>query len=359
MKNYYEILNIAKNASEKEIKEAYKKLAIKYHPDKSKAPNAEQKFKEVSEAFDVLGNPKKRKHYDQFGTTKQGPVANGDPFDIFRSIFGGSNPFSGRKQVSRGPNINIESLEIDFFEAYTGTKKTITYKRPQKCPTCKASGVKPGAKKEICTHCGGKGVQIQSQGFFTLQQPCRVCSGVGHKFKKEDLCSGCSGAKVKKVETEIEVDIPPGVFDSAVIRIAGKGGDSLNSGPPGDLFIKIKIKGNPLLERVGLDVYSEVPLSVSEAIEGSKKEILTLDRTIKQIEISAGTQPTSTLLLKGAGFPDVRGGAKGNHIVKFLIEIPAVADPSILRNLRQFEKQNSTKKRRDYAILLNEYSSNA
>ncbi|MEK6672090.1 MAG: molecular chaperone DnaJ [Nitrospirota bacterium] len=327
--DYYNVLGISKNASQEEIKRAYRKLARKYHPDLNPGDkSAEPKFKEINEAYAVIGDPKKKEEYDRFGKT---PFDSGgawhegaggprfeDAFefgmgDIFGNIFGKSG--GARGFHAAGTDILI-GLEVTLDEAFSGTVKSINLKREAKCPTCNGSGAQSEA---ACAKCKGSGKMEASKGFFRMSQACTDCGGTGRKITK--ACKACNG-RGKNILTEtVKVRIPAGVDNGSKVKLKGKGNAGEGSGPDGDLYIEITLKPHPVFRKVGDDINVDVPLTFGEAALGAKIEVPTMEGTAV-MTIPSGTQGGQKFKLSGKGFPAPKTGTRGNQYVTVRIAVP-------------------------------------
>ncbi len=332
--DYYEVLGLQKGASEAEIKKAFKKKAMKYHPDRTgNDKSSEKKFKEAKEAYDVLSNPQKKSMYDQYGTTDFGGGAGqggfntsgfgssgfGDVFeDIFGDIFGNSQ---GRNSNQRYKGADLEyEMKLTLEEASFGSEKTISIRTKDNCDICHGSGAKKGSKPVSCSTCKGVGQIRAQQGFFTIQQTCPTCSGKGSVIS--DPCSKCYGSGAININKKISVSIPAGFDNGDIERRAGKGEVGVNQGPHGDLFIRINLLKHSIFKRDGSNLYCEVPLSFAEAALGSEIEIPTLSSNSVTIDIPAGTQTGKCFRLKGKGVKSVRGGGVGDLMCSVVIETP-------------------------------------
>jgi len=336
-KDYYEVLGVSKTATDEEIKRSFRKLAKKYHPDVNKEPGAEEKFKEIGEAYAILSDPTKRKQYDQFGhaafTNGQGGAGfsgfNAEDIDlssIFEDLFGGGFGFnfggSGRRNSNRARKgeDSLVSINLTFEEAAFGCKKSIKLDLNDTCDKCDGKG---GFGETTCHTCGGSGRVITQQqslfGVFQTQTTCPDCKGAGKEFK--ETCSECRGTGHVRKHKEIEIKVPEGVDNGMQQRISGKGAAGYNGGPNGDIYIEYSVKEHPLFERDGEDIYVEVPLTITEATLGCKKEVPTLTGSVI-LEIKPGTQNLTKLKLKGKGIKDVNGSGKGDMFVVTNIIIP-------------------------------------
>ncbi|MBN2851361.1 MAG: molecular chaperone DnaJ [Clostridia bacterium] len=330
-KDYYEVLGINKNASDEEIKKAYRKLAKQHHPDLNKDEKAEDNFKQVSEAYEVLSDAKKRAQYDRFG--HEGLNQNGgsgfgqggfgfDFGDIFDSFFGGGFSQTRRNGPSKGADIR-EHTRITFEEAAFGVTKKIKINRYEDCDTCTGTGAKPGTKKEACQHCHGTGqVKVQQStlfGSFVNVKTCDVCQGEGTIIVEK--CTDCNGTgKIRKQRT-IEVKIPAGIDDGQSISIRNEGGVGDKGGPNGNLIVTISVEKHKFLQRSGYDVYCRIPISFVQASLGDTIEVETLDGMIKH-DIPSGTQNQTTFKLKGRGITSLRTGHRGDQIIEVVVEVP-------------------------------------
>ncbi|MBT9568820.1 MAG: molecular chaperone DnaJ [Thiobacillus sp.] len=348
-RDYYEVLGVAKNASDEEIKKAYRKLAMKHHPDRNPDDKgAEEKFKEAKLAYEVLTNSDKRAAYDQFGhagVDQQAGMGGGDGgasgfsdafSDIFGDIFGGGGAGGGgrRDRVYRGADLRY-NLEIGLEEAARGTETKIRIPSLEECGTCHGSGAKAGTQPTTCTTCGGHGqVRIQ-QGFFSVQQTCPRCSGTGKMVS--DPCTTCHGeGRVKKHKT-LSVKIPAGVDTGDRIRLGGEGEAGVNGGPSGDLYVVIHLKEHPVFRRDGDDLHCEMPISFATAALGGEVEIPTLDGHAK-IKIPAETQSGKVFRLRGKGIKGVRSHAPGDLMCHMLVETPVNLSERQRELLREFEE---------------------
>ncbi|MCO5976473.1 molecular chaperone DnaJ [Ideonella oryzae] len=339
-RDYYEVLGLAKGASEDEIKKAYRKLAMKHHPDRNQgddAKAAEEKFKEVKEAYEILSDEQKRAAYDQYGHAgvdpnaggfRGGPGAEGfggfaEAFgDIFGDIFGGGGAGGGGRrggqQVYRGNDLSY-AMEITLEEAANGKDTQIRVPSWDSCETCGGTGAKPGTKAKTCGTCGGSGTVHMRQGFFSVQQSCPHCHGTGKIIPEP--CTSCNGAgKIKRQKT-LEVKIPAGINEGMRIRSAGNGEPGSNGGPPGDLYIEIRIKPHDIFERDGDDLHCTIPVSVTTAALGGSVEVPTLSSTL-EIELPEGTQHGKTFRLRGKGIKGIRSSYPGDLYCHITLETP-------------------------------------
>jgi molecular chaperone DnaJ len=334
-RDYYEILGVPKNASEDEIKKAYRKLAMKHHPDRNQGDggkDSEARFKEAKEAYEMLSDAEKRAAYDQFGhagvdPNMRGPGAGAEGFggfaeafgDIFGDIFGQQRGGGrGGRQVYRGSDLSY-AMEISLEEAAKGKDAQIRIPSWDECETCHGSGAKPGTQAKTCTTCHGAGVVQMRQGFFSVQQTCPHCRGTGKIIPEP--CQTCHGqGKVKRQKT-LEVRIPPGIDDGMRIRSAGNGEPGSNGGPPGDLFIEIRLKKHALFERDGDDLHVVVPISIARAALGGEIDVPTLDGKAA-IDIPEGTQAGKQFRLRAKGIKGVRSSVAGDLYCHIAVETP-------------------------------------
>ena len=354
-RDYYDVLGINKSATPEQIKSAYRKLAVKYHPDKNKGDKAsEEKFKEASEAYHVLSNNERKQNYDNFGHAAfenggggRGGFGNFDFSshfsDIFEDFFG--EGFGGgrrtRKSNNRGSDLRYD-LSISLNEAYTGKKQDIKFSTSEKCDTCKGSGSKPGHNASSCSMCNGHGQVRSSQGFFTVQQTCPQCSGSGEQITNP--CSSCSGQGKKQASKRLSVTIPKGVDDGTRIRLAGKGEAGSRGAGSGDLYLFINVYSHDLFKRSDENLYFECPISIADAALGSTIEIPTIDGGKAKIKIPAGTQSGKQLRLKGKGMPFIRGSGYGDLYVQLNTEVPISLNKEqkeLLEKFRQIENEKS------------------
>ena len=354
--DYYEVLGIQKGASEDEIKKAYKKLARQYHPDMNPGDKeAEEKFKEVNEANEVLSDPEKKARYDQFGFAGVDPNYGagagggaygggfdfGDLGDIFGSFFGGGFGGGQRRNPNapqRGESIRA-SVSVSFTEAAFGCEKSVTLERSEQCPTCKGNGCAPGTTPEICPDCHGTGtVQTRRQtpmGVFASNGPCRKCGGTGRLIHQP--CPDCRGTGAVRKRKTIKVNIPAGIDHGQTISLRGQGNAGKNGGPAGDLLITVMVQPHELFRRDGVDVFCEAPITFAQAVLGAELEIPTIDGKVKY-SIPEGTQTGTVFRLKGKGIPVLNGRGRGDQYVTVTIETPRNLNKEQREALRRFSE---------------------
>jgi molecular chaperone DnaJ len=347
-RDYYEVLGLQRNATEAEIKKAFKRLAMKFHPDRNPDDkDSEDKFKEAKEAYEVLSEPKRRAAYDQFGhagveggfgagAAGAGGASFSDIFgDVFGDIFGGAGGSrGGRGRVYRGADLRY-NLELSLEEAVHGTTVKIRIPSLVACEECSGSGAKKGTSPTTCPTCHGHGQVRMQQGFFALQQTCPRCHGSGQVVT--DPCPACRGeGRVEKQKT-LSVKVPPGVDNGDRIRLAAEGEAGENGGPPGDLYVQIVIKPHPIFQRDGADLHCEVPISFTTAALGGELDVPTLDGRVK-LKVPAESQTGKLFRLRGKGVKSVRGGAVGDLICRVAVETPVNLTERQKELLREFEQ---------------------
>jgi molecular chaperone DnaJ len=361
-RDYYEVLGIARTATDGDIAVAYRKLAIKYHPDKNPGDEeAIERFKEAAEAFEVLNDPDKRSRYDRYGHAGLNGRGFGahhfsdveDIFsafgDIFGDLFGGS-----RNRPRKGRDVRCD-VTLTLHEAAAGCTKSVEFHRHEKCEECEGSGAAKGSRREVCSYCRGQGRVIQSAGIVRMQTTCPACHGEGSTIKNP--CSSCrgSGQKLKKVITEVQ--IPAGVDDEMRVRITGEGEPSPNGGPPGDCYCFISVLAHPLFERDGQHLVCRVPITYAQAALGTALEVPTLEGR-GELTVPAGTQSGQVFRMGGKGMPDPRRRGLGDLLVQVVIEVPkklSKDEESLLRNLAELEKKHVAPERKGFFDKLREY----
>ena len=346
-RDFYEILGIAKNATDDEIKKAYRKMAMKYHPDRNPdSKDAEANFKEAKEAYEMLSDPQKKAAYDQYGHAGVDPNMGGfggagaqgfgDAFgDIFGDIFGNARGGGGRSgpQVYRGSDLRY-SMEISLEEAAKGHETQIRVPGWNNCEVCTGSGAEPGTKVETCSTCGGQGQVRVSQGFFSMQQTCPKCRGQGQFIPKP--CKKCSGEGKIKQQKTLEVKIPAGIEDGMRIRLSGHGEPGVNQGPPGDLYVEVHIKAHSVFERDGDDLHFQMPISFATACLGGTVEVPTLAGKAS-FDVAEGTQTGRTFRLRGKGIKGIRSTIPGDLYVHVQIETPIKLNEQQRQLIRDFD----------------------
>ncbi len=352
-RDYYEVLGVQKGASDAELKKAYRNLAKKYHPDVNPGnKEAEAKFKEANEAYEVLSDPQKRSRYDQFGHAGTDPNGFGGGAggfsdfdfggigDIFETFFGGSGFGGGRSRSKRGPQKGADikySMEISFEEAAFGIEREINVSRMEVCSKCTGTGAKPGTNASTCQHCNGTGqVQIKQNtpfGQFINTKTCDVCKGEGKIIT--DPCPACNGKGKLRNNVKLKINVPAGIDDGQTISLRGEGDPGSKGGPNGDLFLNIRVKPHPLFKRQGNDVVCEVPITFTQAALGAELEVPTLDGKVKYT-VPEGTQTGSVFRLKGKGIPFLRGNGRGDQYVKVNIDVPKKLNEKQKALLKEF-----------------------
>jgi molecular chaperone DnaJ len=365
-RDYYEVLGVERRAGGAEIADAYRKLAIKFHPDKNPGnAEASDRFKEAARAFEVLSNDELRARYDRYGHAGlQGGGRHefndlSDIFDAFGDLFGGGMFGGGgggrRANRARQGRDVFSSVSLSLVEAARGATKTIQFTRHEQCGTCDGSGAKKGTKPQACEYCGGHGQVIQSAGVFRLQTTCPSCRGAGSVIREK--CPDCGGEGLTMEQVERRVTIPAGVDRDVRVRLAGEGEPGANGGPPGDCYCVIEIEEHPFLTREGRDLHCEVPITFSQAALGATVEVPTLDGP-KPLAIGRGTQAGDVVRVKGLGMPEVRGRGIGDLHVHMHVEVPKTLSPraeQLLRDLAAEEQKAVSPKRSSFFARLGEY----
>jgi len=345
-RDYYDILGINKSASKEDIKKAYRKLALKYHPDKTKGDKtSEEKFKEGSEAYHVLSDEKRKANYDQFGHAAFENTGGGQGFgnfdfsssfsDIFEDFFGEGFGRTSRRSNNRGSDLRYD-LSISLEEAYAGLEKKVRYTTYKKCKDCSGSGAAKGSKPITCNYCGGKGKIRSNQGFFTIQQTCHHCSGYGETIGKP--CGNCSGNGKIQSQENVSVKIPKGVDDGTRIRLSGKGESGTKGGASGDLYLFISVDAHSIFKRSEENLYYELPVTFSDAALGTSVAVPSIDGGKSKIKIPPGTQYGKQLRLKGKGMPVLRDNAFGDLYIRIVTEVPVSLSKRQKELLEEFKK---------------------
>lgn len=347
MRDFYEVLGVARDASKSDLKRAYRRLAMKYHPDQNPDdPEAEEKFKEAADAYAVLSDDEKRGIYDRYGHEglKMSDRAGGfggieDVFSAFGDMFGDFFGGRGRQREVRGNSLRI-GLRLSFAEAVWGATKDVEIARNETCGTCSGSGAKPGTLPEMCATCGGKGQVLHSQGFFMIQTTCPNCRGEGTMVR--DPCPDCRGAGTQRKRVKLSISVPAGVETGQTLRLGGKGDPAPGGqGRPGDLLVDLHVLPDDRFVREGANILSEVSISYLKAALGGEVEVPTLDdecRGTAVVEVAAGTQPGDVIVRKGQGIPRIDGRGRGEHVVRFRVEIPtrlSKREKELLRELAE------------------------
>ena len=356
-RDYYEVLGVSRDVSPEDLKKSYRKLAIQFHPDKNPGDKAaEEKFKELSEAYEVLSDPKKKQMYDQFGHAANAGAAGGGGFgggfegfagaggfnDIFGAIFGdifgqmgGQTRGRGRRRGGR-PGADVRTqIDITFEEAAFGCEKVITLQRNAGCDTCLGSGAKPGTQPSICQQCGGRGEVAFQQGFFAITQPCPRCQGSGETVT--DPCSGCRGTGKQKKRSQIAVKIPAGIDTGQKLKLTGEGEAGERGAMSGDLYVGVNILPHDFFTREEYDVICDVPITFSQAALGTELQVPTLEGRVT-MKIPAGTQSHKTFRLKGKGIAQLGRGGRGDQLVRVVIETPSKLNAEQKDLLRKFDE---------------------
>ena len=366
-RDYYEVLGVGRDANADEIKSVYRRLALKFHPDRNpNDPEAEKKFKEAAEAYEVLSDSDKRSKYDRFGHA--GLSGTGvhefrdaqDIFDVFGDIFGGAlfgDLFGGRRG-RRGPRAGRDlrmQLDLDLFEAAKGASKTMDIRRQEICSQCSGSGAKRGTKAVTCSYCGGRGQVFQSQGFFRIATTCPSCRGTGSQIR--DPCPECSGAGRVVATRTLQVDIPPGVDIGMRVRLRGEGEPGDNGAPRGDLYCYINVREHPLFHREGANLICHVPITFAQAALGSEVEVPSLSGK-QPLSIPRGTQSGEVFQLRGQGMPDPHGRGRGDLVVQVVVETPkklTKRQEELLREFAELDNSHVSPERKSFFEKLREY----
>ena len=351
-RDYYDVLGVSKGASADEVKKAYRKRAKEFHPDRnSDNPDAEAKFKEANEAYEVLKDAEKKAAYDRYGHAAfeggmggggrpgggQGDFASSfsDVFeDLFGDFMGGGGQRGGRQRAARGSDLRY-NMRISLEEAFTGEKKNITVPTSVSCSSCSGSGAEGGAEPQTCPTCSGMGKVRAQQGFFTVERTCPTCSGMGQIVKNP--CKTCGGAGREQKEKSLGVNIPAGVETGTRIRLAGEGEAGMRGGPTGDLYIFIEVADHPLFQRDGIDLFCQVPVSMITAAIGGDVEVPTIDGGRSRVKVPAGSQSGRQMRLRSKGMPALRGSGTGDMFIELAVETPVNLTSKQKELLREFE----------------------
>lgn len=344
MADYYELLGVPRNADEAEVKRAYRKLALKFHPDRNPGDSkAESRFKEINQAYEVISDQGKRKLYDQYGEAgvqagAGGGAGAGGPFggfgggadvgdifgDIFENFFAGGPQPGKRRRVRRGHDLKYD-VEVTLEQAYEGTRLPLSYERVEACEGCEGTGAKRGTGLKRCANCGGSGRVQFSQGFFAMTQTCSACGGEGQKI--ETPCGECQGAGRHRAAHKVTIRIPPGIYDGATLKITGEGESGGRGGESGDLYVHVRLKAHARFHREEDDLVYEAHLSFPQAALGSKISVPTLEGEPARIRIPAGTGEGSAFRVKGKGMPHLKGRGNGDLIVRVRLDVPKELTP--------------------------------
>jgi len=361
-RDYYEVLLVERNASDGEISSAYRKLAIKYHPDSNPGDDsATELFKEAAEAYEVLGDSEKRSRYDRFGHAGVSGASGGggfrdvdDIFDAFGDIFGGMFGGGGRRRPRRGADVKAE-VTLDLEEAASGVAKQIQFRRSRKCDTCDGSGAKPGSTPTQCRQCGGHGQVVQSAGILRVQTTCPTCRGSGRIITEG--CRDCHGNGYHAEPIKLEVQIPAGVDDGMQVRLQGEGEPSAHGGPPGDCYCLIRVRRHRIFERDGSDLFVQMPISYTQAVLGAVIEVPTLEGA-DSLTIPPGTQSGHVFRMRRRGMPDPRTSVRGSLNVQTFVEVPSEPVPEeerLLRQLAEIEQKNVAPHRKSVLENIRDY----
>ncbi|MCE2791062.1 MAG: molecular chaperone DnaJ [Planctomycetota bacterium] len=364
-RDYYEVLGVERNADEREIARAYRKLAVKYHPDSNSGnEDASRLFKEASEAYEVLSDQEKRARYDRFGHAGVEGAGAGfnsaeDIFAAFSDIFGGGvfgdffGGGRGRRQ-RRGNDLRVD-VSLTLEEVASGVTKQVRFNRSVECKTCGATGSKPGSQAQRCSQCGGRGQIVQSAGILSVQTTCPVCRGAGVRIV--DPCKDCRGQGYLKTAVELDVDIPAGVDEGMRVRLTGQGEPSPDGGPPGDCYCFIGVKRHRIFQRDGKNLVLQLPISYTQAALGAEIEVPTLSGPDK-LKVPRGTQSGDVFKLSGKGLPEPQGGRVGDLVVQTFIETPkkmSAEQEKLLRQLAELEKVDVMPHRKNFLDRIRDY----
>lgn len=367
-RDYYDVLDVARDASPEEIKRSYKKIALKNHPDRNPDDeSAVERFKEAAEAFEVLSTSEKRSLYDQFGHQGlqgggRAPGFNdvGDIFSMFGDLFegfglGGSFGGGGRRRSRRGQSLRAQ-LTIELLDAAGGCTRMLEINRREPCTTCDGSGARPGTTPDRCDYCGGQGQVVQSQGFLRVQTPCPACGGAGEVVR--DKCSECAGAGLVVRPVSLEVKVPPGIDTGMQLCLRGEGESGAMGAGRGDLYVDVQVHEHPLFQREGQHLICRVPITYTQAALGTDIDIPVLEGK-HSLNVPAGTQPGHVFTIRGGGMPDPRGGGRpGDLLVEMQVEVPGELSESqetLLRELAEIEQANVLPHRKSFLEILKDW----
>jgi molecular chaperone DnaJ len=361
-RDYYDVLGVRRDADEEEIKRAYRRLAMEHHPDRNVGnPEAEEKFKEAAEAYEILRDPSKRQSYDRYGHAglegMNVPHFNNaqSVFDLFGDLFGDMfGQRGGRRGPQAGRDLQI-TIDVELVEAARGITKTITVPREELCGECAGSGARKGTQPSPCKRCQGRGVVIQSQGFFRMQQTCRGCGGSGYVIT--DPCSGCHGNGRVVARRTLEVAVPPGVDTGTRIRLSGEGEAGDRGAPRGDLYCLLRVRDHPLFQRDGANLICQVPVAFSQAALGGEIDVPTLNGPIKH-NLKRGVQSGELIRIAGKGMPNLRGGRSGDLLVAVLIETPrhlTKRQEELFRELAELDQKHVSPERKSFLEKLRHF----
>lgn len=371
-RDYYEVLGVERNASERDISSAYRKLAIKNHPDSNPGDDeATARFKEAAEAYEVLSDTDKRSRYDRYGHAGVSGASGGggagfsdveDIFDAFGDMFGGAfgdffgGGGRGRRQQRRRRGANLKTqVTMDLEEAFSGVTKEVEFRRSKACATCSGSGAKPGSSPVTCRQCGGQGQVVQSAGILRVQTTCPQCQGAGRVI--EDACSECRGRGSTPEMVKLDVAIPAGVDDGMQLRLPGEGEPAPQGGVPGDCYVTMNVRQHSLFERDGQHLLLHLPISYTQAALGAEVEVPTLTGR-EVLKVPAGTESGQLFQVRGQGMPSTRGGGNGDLIVQTYVEVPKKLDKrqeELLRQLAEIEESNVTPQRKSVLGKIRDY----
>ncbi len=365
-RDYYEVLSVTKTSTGEEIKRSYRKLAMEFHPDRNPGDaEAEAKFKEGAEAYDVLSDPAKKERYDRYGHAGLSDMGGGagfssmnDIFDLFGDILGGfgmgGGGGRGQQRRAQGQDLQID-VELDLFEAFKGTTKTIEFNRAEVCGECNGSRMKKGSRPAKCNRCGGRGAVVTRQGFFQIQVACPRCGGRGEIIT--DPCGKCDGQGQVLTKRKLDVNIPPGVDSGSRIRLQGEGEVTEINGPRGDLYCRVRVKAHNVFQRDGNDLLCEIPITFSQASLGGELEVPTLTGA-SSLTLPRGTNHGDVFRLRHKGMPDVRGRGQGDLLIRTLIDIPkklTKRQEELLRELAEIDQKHVSTARKGFFDKVKEW----